>query len=251
MTVALGDVEGYAALTFNLTTLADVTVTEFDSPDGTVYVNDGGLLTIDEASEIGTLNVDDEGSVLFQDSGSHLMNALTISDDGLVTFEESSGEDKVLVAHTLTISGGTLDLKDNDLIVSFASVSTIRSYIFAGYGGGGWLGDSGIKGTGTPPEGKTALLGYAQGDDAAVAHLDGILDGESFGDDSVIIVFTYQGDGDLDIDVDGVDVGIWSGNFTGAGGSTSKLWTEGDWDYDGDVDGADVGYWSGNYTGSL
>jgi hypothetical protein len=65
-----------------------------------------------------------------------------------------------------------------------------------------------------------------------------------------LVKFTYQGDADLDNDVDGVDIGWWSGYFTGSGGSTSRLWTQGDWDYDGDVDGVDVGLWSGNFTGS-
>ncbi len=66
-----------------------------------------------------------------------------------------------------------------------------------------------------------------------------------------VIKYTYYGDANfLDGSVDLVDVGKWSLNFTGSGGSTTKTWSQGDWDYDGDVDLVDVGRWSLNFTGS-
>jgi fibronectin-binding autotransporter adhesin len=150
-------------------------------------------------------------------------------------------------ALAVTNAGTQLDLNDNDMVVDNTPVSAVRSLIFSGYAGGAWTGD-GIITTGIPPAGKTAGLGYAQGSDAALAIPD--LSGQTFAGVDSLVKYTYFGDSDLDGDVDGVDVGQWSGNFTGAGGSSTKLWTEGDWDYDGDVDGVDVGLWSGNFTGS-
>jgi hypothetical protein len=151
---------------------------------------------------------------------------------------------------SLAVVNAILDLKDNDLIVADGGIAPVRALIFAGYGTGSWNGTSGVITTGTPPTGKTVGLGYAQGDDPKVSGLGGSLTGQSFDADSALVKFTYRGDADLDGDVDGSDIGVWSTNYTGSGGSTSKLWTQGDWDYDGDVDGIDSGLWSSNYTGS-
>jgi MYXO-CTERM domain-containing protein len=153
----------------------------------------------------------------------------------VITEGSTTGASKV---GGLTMGGGTLDLKDNDMVVVNTPIAGIRSAIFAGT----------ITTTGTPPGGKTTRLGYAQGSDAVIAIAN--LSGQSFVGTDSLIKFTYEGDADLDGDVDPTDVGQWSGNFTGSGGSTTKLWTEGDWDYDGDVDPVDVGLWSGNFTGS-
>jgi hypothetical protein len=59
------------------------------------------------------------------------------------------------------------------------------------------------------------------------------------------------GDVDRDGDVDNVDIGIATGNFTGAGGSTSMLFGDGDMDGDGDVDNLDIGTITGAFTGAL
>jgi hypothetical protein len=144
------------------------------------------------------------------------------------------------VASLSVSGGGVLDLGDNDLVVQNTSVGSVKSMIAAGS----------LTATAAPPAGKSVGLGYAQGDDAAVAGLGGSLTGQSFTAADAIVKFTYVGDADLDGDVDGVDVGKWATNFTGSGGSTAKVWTQGDWDYDGDVDGVDVGKWATNFTGS-
>jgi hypothetical protein len=65
-----------------------------------------------------------------------------------------------------------------------------------------------------------------------------------------LVKLTYLADADLDGDVDLDDVGRWAPNYTGAGGSTAKTWTQFDTDYDGDVDLDDVGKWAPNYTGA-
>jgi hypothetical protein len=174
LTVDTAEMDIYGTVNFNLTTLADVTVETFDAENGTVNVNDGGLLTIVEASTIAILTADDDASVLFEATGSHL-SYLNINDGALVTLEESANRDKAIVTEHLSIDGGTLDLVNNALIVGTGGIAPIRTLIFAGWGTGGWTGASGIKGTGTPPEDKTMLLGYAQGDDEAVSVLEGLL----------------------------------------------------------------------------
>jgi hypothetical protein len=59
------------------------------------------------------------------------------------------------------------------------------------------------------------------------------------------------GDVDGDGDVDNQDIGITTGNFTGAGGSTAMTWVDGDMDGDGDVDNVDIGMVTGAFTGAI
>jgi hypothetical protein len=176
--------------------------------------------------------------------------ALNVGNGATATLTELPSADIVLKTPILNITGGgKLDIKDNDAIVQNTPLASVRGQIVSGYNGGTWTG-SGIVTTGTSPAGKSTGIGFAQGDDPAIAGLANSLGGQTFTATDSLVKFTYLGDADLDGDVDGVDVGKWATNFTGSGGSTSKLWTEGDWDYDGDVDGVDVGKWATNFTGS-
>jgi hypothetical protein len=159
------------------------------------------------------------------------------ANDGSPTGRQNSASKAAL---TISGAGSTLDLKNNSMVVVGNTAAAIRGMIVA----------TSLTTTGTAPAGKTAGLGYAQGNDAAIAGLGGSLAGQSFAAADVAVKFTYFGDADLDGDVDGNDVGAWAVNFTGSGGSTTKTWTQGDWDYDGDVDGNDVGRWATNFTGS-
>jgi hypothetical protein len=64
------------------------------------------------------------------------------------------------------------------------------------------------------------------------------------------VVSALVGDLDGDGDVDNQDIGTATGNFTGAGGSTSMTYADGDIDGDGDVDNQDIGTITGNFTGA-
>jgi len=181
----------------------------------------------------GTLNVDKfRGNALVVNGGQVVVTA----NDGSPTGRSNSASKAAL-----TVAGGAkLDLKNNTMVVLSNSDTAIRGMIAGGT----------LVTTGTPPAGKTAGLGYAQGNDAAISTLGGSIAGQSFAATDVPVKYTYFGDADLDGDVDGVDVAKWATNFTGSNASTSKLWTQGDWDYDGDVDGIDVAKWATNFTGS-
>src|SRR5439155_14161130 len=93
-------------------------------------------------------------------------------------------------------------------------ITPVRALIMAGYNGGGanaWTGTNGIiTSTGANVNGRTVLLGYAQGDDAnlntgagATHTLGGVAYSGTAG--TALVKFTYQGDADLDGDVDGND----------------------------------------------
>jgi hypothetical protein len=148
---------------------------------------------------------------------------------------------------------GKLDMTDNDMVVVNTPGTTMRDLIRSGYGTGAWDGTSGIvTSLPEPTPGKSAALGWAQGDDPVIAGLGNVLSGQSFDADDTVIKYTYQGDGDLDGDADGDDISRWAVNFTGdLGGDGPVTWTGGDWDFDGDADGDDAGFWAVNFTGSL
>jgi hypothetical protein len=159
------------------------------------------------------------------------------ANDGTALGRQNSASKAAL---TVSGAGSKLDLTNNSMVVLGNTAANIRGLI---------VGNALVT-TATAPAGKTAGLGYAQGNDAGIAGLGGVLAGQSFSAADVAVKYTYFGDADLDGDVDGNDVGAWAVNFTGSGGSTTKVWTQGDWDYDGDVDGNDVGRWATNFTGS-
>jgi autotransporter-associated beta strand protein len=150
-------------------------------------------------------------------------------------------------------ASSTLDLKDNDVVVANTPAADVRALIKTGYGTGAWDGVGGIITSAPEPSpGKTAALGWAQGNDEAVGGLGNLLSGQAFDANDTLVKYTYQGDGDLDGDADGDDISRWAVNFTGdLGGAGTKTWTEGDWDYDGDADGDDAGFWAVNFTGTL
>jgi fibronectin-binding autotransporter adhesin len=144
------------------------------------------------------------------------------------------------VVPSLTITGSTLDLTNNSMIIDYNDpvgtlVSDVRGYLKSG---------KMTTSSGT----ATTRLGYA--DNAVLGKTT--FGGVSVDTSSVLIKYTYAGDADLDGDADGVDIGTWATNFTGElGGTGSQVWTQGDWDYDGDVDGVDAGLWAQAFTGEL
>ena len=139
----------------------------------------------------------------------------------------------VLSTPSLSITGsGTLDLKDNDLLVPYTSVSpaaAIRNYLIAGYHGGAWNGTGGIDSS--LAAGETAI-GYGDAADLGITSIDGV----PIAGNAVIVKYTYYGDSSLDGKVDlGNDFDLFlEGYLTGAG-----TWELGDYNYDGKVDNTD------------
>ena len=169
--------------------------------------------------------------------------ALNIGDGGTVMV--GTGGDKVLLTQSLSITGtGRLNLKDNDLIVGSASLPAVQALIRSGYNNGAWNGP-GIISDMTGGANADKALGYAAGNDPAIAHLGGQLNGQPFGPSSVIVKYTYFADGNLDGQVDVVDLGILATHWQGAG----KTWTTADFNYsaDGKVDVVDLGILATNW----
>jgi hypothetical protein len=132
-------------LTFNLTTLAEVSITTcnissgdtlvvnggteltigtLNASDGAVHVNGGAGVTVEETSTIDELDVEGESAGILIESTKTHIGSLHVQDGGLVTIQPRSSGARVLEVDGLDLGSdgsgnptGTLDLKDNDLIV--------------------------------------------------------------------------------------------------------------------------------------
>lgn len=177
-----------------------------------------------------------------------LTNTLTV--DGTATIRTNGGAAGASKVASLIINaGGKLNLKDNDLIVAAGVVDDVRGQIKLGTGGtAGITSDVATFGV------KTGF-GYAKGDDPKISSLlGGLLNGQAYDANSVLVKYTLLGDADLDGDTDLNDLGLWSSGYTGDLGVTTSpttFWTNGDFDYDGDTDLNDLGLWSSTYTGDF
>ena len=72
-------------------------------------------------------------------------------------------------------------------------------------------------------------------------------------DASYVAKTAVSGDFDGDLDVDNADIGVATGNFTGAAGAGEffgQYYRDGDVDGDMDIDNADIGGVTGNFTGA-
>jgi hypothetical protein len=137
----------------------------------------------------------------------------------------------------LTISGpGTIDLANNELIINYGSsdpISTIASYLKAGYNNGAW------NGTGIFSSAAAVIPGYALGyADGADKVVSGLTSGQ------IEIKYTLLGDANLDGLVNGSDFNILAANFN----QSITGWDQGDFNYDGLVNAADFNDLAANFN---
>lgn len=121
------------------------------------------------------------------------------------------------------LSGGTLDLSNNSLSVSYAGqsdpVADIRTQLLGAYDNGKWDGP-GIQSSAVATAVAVHTLGYA--DSADVASLPA---------NTVLVKYTIPGDTDLNGVVDLADYTAVVRNF----GKPGASWSQGDFGYDGAV----------------
>ena len=142
---------------------------------------------------------------------------------------------------------GTLDLKDNDLIVRSGSVGTASAFVYDGITGyiqsaydfGGW-DTPGLTTTMADASAGLTTLGIARASD--VLFIDDtqteIYNGETVNGSAVIVKYTYAADANLDGVVDGGDYGVID-NFVQVPGASGFF--NGDFNFDGVMDGGDYG----------
>jgi len=146
---------------------------------------------------------------------------------------------------------GTLDLKNNDLIVDYGSLSDVTDALRSGSNSAFWNGTGLTSSTAAASSGATALgviqnfVNPATGSSGLMyATFDGISahrDGSAFNGSEILVKYTYAGDFNLDGKVDSHDFALLDAGFAG----TTQLvdgkpgWFFGDANYSGTVDSQD------------
>jgi hypothetical protein len=150
--------------------------------------------------------------------------------------------------NTLDLSGGTLDLSNNDLIVDATPLASVRADIVTAYNSGSWTG-AGLTSSAAASIAadnlnlhKTAL-GYASASTLGVSSFDG----QTVNGSSVLVRYTYLGDANLDGKVNALDFNLLASNF----GGSSILWNQGDFNYDGVVNSVDFTSLAVNFNSAL
>lgn len=174
----------------------------------------------------------------------------------------------VLIAEDLifpSTNGGTLDLRDNDMILRSSAESTVKAYLNSGrnvatntYNSGTWDGYGIASSTAHLKDAVAGyekyLLGYALIDDLrgqydANAYQD--FDGIDVDSTDVIIKYTYNADFSLDGKVDSDDLDALNDNFSNT--TFGRYFFQGDLGWNGTVDDDDVSilglsYYNGTTT---
>jgi hypothetical protein len=163
--------------------------------------------------------------------------SISLGTSGVVSVQSSASHSNrtVLITSGLTFAGtlshplGTLDLADNDMIVTPGDEATVFDALASGFNASsGYWNGSGIQSTAAAMDSTfLTTLGYRTGGNA--------FDNQNTSSADILVKYTYYGDADLSGTVDGADYHQIDLGFAGqlAG------WSNGDFNYDGVVDGAD------------
>jgi lysophospholipase L1-like esterase len=162
-------------------------------------------------------------------------NALSVANTAVASV---TGTESVLSVSSLEIAaGGTLDVQNNEVIISYASgqdpISTVKSLLASGYNGGAWNGTGIISSTAA--QNGHYSLGYADG-------ADGVVPGLSSG--QIEIKYALYGDILLQGNVNGADFAILAAHFAK---NVTGGWEQGDLNGDGVVNGSDFSLLAANF----
>ena len=201
-------------------------------------------LTLSNASNdyLGSTTVNG-GTLIF--NATHRIHALTINNGarGLVT----SGGNKFLKATVLSVPG-TLDLTDEDAILTATSLTLVKNLVTSGFNNGAWTGT-----------GLTSTAAAAIATDSSNTHKTALayataqqinrstFNNEPVNPTDVVIRYTLTGDANLDGTVDSADFSVLATHFNQAG----QTWAVGDFNYDGNVNALDFDALATNFGANV
>jgi len=158
---------------------------------------------------------------------------------GKVTVLHNGTSSGTSVLSNLTITAGSLDLRNNSLIIRSGAVGTwngtgyngLTGLVASGRTGGTWAG-SGIVTSEPSAAGGLASIAIATAAQANKSLFAGI----SVAPADVLVMYTYGGDANLDGKLNGDDYFRIDSNFAN---QTALGWFNGDFNYDGKKNGDD------------
>jgi autotransporter-associated beta strand protein len=239
----------------NVTLGGNATITTGASPADVIFngkvIGAGNLikagdntLTLNNASNdfTGSTTVN-TGTLIF--NATHRINALTINTGARAVV--SSGGNKFLKATVLSVPG-TLDLNDEDAILTATSLTTVKNLLTTGYNNGAWTGN-GI----TSAQAAAIAADFANTHKTALAYATAQqINASTFNNEpvnltDVLIRYTLAGDANLDGTVDSNDFSALATHFNLA----TQTWALGDFNFDGRVNALDFNAIAANYGAYL
>jgi hypothetical protein len=179
-----------------------------------ITVATGGIVKSGPTDSSTTVNISGTGSILEFNPGANVYSVSSFS-----------------------MTGGTLDLANNELLISYGSTDpspTILSELATGSNDGAWNG-TGIMSS-------TAAANHLHYGVAFADGADGFVKGITSG--TIELKYDLIGDVNLDGEVNGTDFGFVAAYF---GMHVTDGWAEADFNYDGVVNGTDFSLLAGNF----
>jgi hypothetical protein len=189
------------------------------------YVQSGGIASVGPVTGTGTVGV----SAGTMTVASIQQAGVTVS-GGRVQVTPNGTDTGASRVGSLTLSGGTFDLNDNDLIVTNGTYAAIASAIASARNNGNWNG-AGLSSTTARNNGQhNTTLGVLTGAEYAAVN-SGTFDSFAVAPTDVLVKYTYYGDTDFNGKVNFDDY-----VRTDAGFNNHRTgWVNGDFDLNGQV----------------
>ncbi|MBC8105728.1 MAG: autotransporter-associated beta strand repeat-containing protein [Anaerolineae bacterium] len=170
------------------------------------------------------------GTLRIATTGTVANGNLTVNGTGLVHVN-AGRPDPLKVAALSVTAGGTVDLNDNDLIVTAGTSNAVRTLIANARNGGAWnlpgLTSSNARNASPKNRGLGVLTGTEY-----IAVNGTTFGGVAVNNSDVLVKFTWNGDTDFNGVVDFDDYSRTDGGFN----NNRTGWLNGDFDYNGIVD---------------
>ncbi len=204
------------------------------STTGAPITNDGTINLLGGTSSLAYIQGD--GTTSVGASASPLVNFARQSAmllDGTLTIRRSNQGGQTSSVGTLTLFNGSLDLADNDLLITSTSQSLVTGFIREARNGGAWDHAGITSSSARDSISHNTTLGLMDG--ATYRALNGAtatFGGLPVDDSNVLVKYTYYGDADFNGVVDFDDYSRTDSGFN----SGQTGWFHGDFDYSGIVD---------------
>ena len=155
------------------------------------YVQSGGVASVGPVTGSGTVAVS-AGTMTV----ASIQQAGVAVSGGRIQVTPNGTETSVSRVGSLTLSGGTFDLNDNDMVVTSGTYAAVASAINSARNGGNWNG-TGLTSTSARNNGQhNTTLGVLKGSEYTAIN-SGTFDGMAVAASDVLVKYTYYGDTDF------------------------------------------------------